>query len=168
MASRNYFEETDKGYNELVDTLNEIDDGDGVTIGVHAKDNDPASSEGEIGLAGLLSVHELGAYIEGTAFGDIEIPARPVLRPAVTENERRINDQIGDALESVLEGRMSRRQMWMRVGAKVVGYAQQRFGDESVLAPLADATIQNRRKGSSAPLLDTGNLKQSIDFVVQS
>ena len=56
MASGNYFEEKDMGYDDFIAALDELDDG-GVTIGVHAKDNDPADDDGDIGLAGLLAVH---------------------------------------------------------------------------------------------------------------
>lgn len=168
MADSNYFRETDKGYEDLLETFDDLADNEGVTIGVHAKDNEPADDQGSIGLAGLLSVHELGAFIEDSAFGDVRIPPRPVLRPAVSENTDKIGSRMEADLERVLDGNISTRVMYRRVGALVQGLSRSRFGDKSVLEPLSPVTVALRRKNSEAPLVDTGQLKQSIDYVVNA
>jgi hypothetical protein len=125
-----------------------IQDGRVVNVGVpegkHEADGTP--------VAMIAAVHEFGSPSRG-------IPERPFLRVAVQRNRltyirlNRIN------LVKMLRGQMTADQALGQLGEMAKGDVQTeiRNGD---FAPLKPATI--RRKGSSKPLIDTGQIVQSI------
>jgi len=158
--------EKDMGYDEFVDQMEALDDDTpGVTVGVHAKDNEVSDDEDSpIKMAGLLAIHEFGMEIEDTAFGDITIPERSTLRAAEKENRDKYYRMMKQRLPAVVLGDMSVGMMLRQVGAEAQGDVRKKFGSDD-LAPNAPATIAI--KGSSAPLIDSGQLRQSIDYVVE-
>jgi len=158
--------EKDRGFDEFMDQMEALDDGSaGVTVGVHSKDNEPSDDEdSEIRMAKLLSIHEFGMDIEGTRYGDITIPERSVLRSTEKENRDKYKDMMKDMLPAVLLGDMRVRTMLGRVGAAAQGDVREKFGSDD-LAPNAPLTVE--LKGSSAPLIDSGQLRQSIDYIVE-
>ena len=103
-------------------------------------------------VAMIAAVHEFGSPSQG-------IPERPFLRVAVQRHRleyirlNRIN------LVKMLRGQMTADQALGQLGEMAKGDVQTeiRNGD---FAPLKPATI--RRKGSSKPLIDTGQMVQSI------
>lgn len=116
----------------------------GIPQGAREEDGTP--------VAMVAAVHEYGSPSQG-------IPERPFLRVAVQKNRikyvrlNRIN------LVKMLRGQMSIEQALGQLGEMAKGDVQTeiRSGD---FAPLKPATI--KRKGSSRPLIDTGQMVQSI------
>ena len=108
-------------------------------------------------VAMIAAVHEFGSPSHG-------IPERPFLRVAVEKNRvkyvrlNRIN------LVKMLRGQMGMEQALGQLGEMAKGDVQSeiRNGD---FVPLKAATI--RRKGSSKPLIDTGQMVQSISWVLE-
>lgn len=153
----NEFREVDKGYDEWLEDLLGIEDDDPhVTIGVHSED----ASHKDIGInmAELMSIHE---------FGTEDIPARPVLRWGVGglgSNSRRLADVAKSAFKKVNEREIDVHTAFSLLGTEAVGLVQSLFGDRAILERNADATIL--MKGSAAPLIDTGQLRASIDYQV--
>ena len=98
-------------------------------------------------------------------YGTRRIPSRPFLRTAADKNQKdwaKLAQQVGGR---VIDGTMSAEQGLELIGNKMVGDIQQVIGNRSLLAPNAPATV--RRKGSDAPLIDTGQLRQAISFEVR-
>lgn len=109
----------------------------------------------------LISV--IGAIME---FGAPErkIPARPWLRPGIrsgTPDYIRLNRR---NLLRVLDGTMTSDMALKQLGAMAVGKVQAYIRVSSHFQALKAATI--RRKGSSKPLIDTGQLIQSVTYEV--
>ena len=105
-------------------------------------------------VAMVAAVHEYGSPSQG-------IPERPFLRVAVQKNRikyvrlNRIN------LVKMLRGQMGMEQALGQLGEMAKGDVQTeiRSGD---FTPLKPATIE--RKGSSRPLIDIGQMVQSIQW----
>ena len=127
-----------------------VDAGKVVNVGVPAG---PKEKDGTP-VAMVAAVHEYGSPSQG-------IPERPFLRVAVQKNRikyvrlNRIN------LVKMLRGQMGMEQALGQLGEMAKGdvQAEIRSGD---FTPLKEATI--KRKGSSRPLIDTGQMVQSIQW----
>ena len=118
----------------------------------------PASASGDKGvsLALIAAVHEFGSL-------DGRIPQRSFLRPAIEKNLEAFKRITFDSLVKVAEGRMPLSTAFGRLGQAAVSAVKTEMTTGSYV-PLKPATI--KRKGSSRPLIDTGNLRQSITYVV--
>ncbi len=95
-------------------------------------------------------------------FGTETIPERPFFRNALAESERGVSNILAKGIDTkkmVVDERLAGR-----VGAYVKGNIR-----DSITAlkepPNAPETV--KRKGSSDPLLDTGTLRNSVDWEVE-
>lgn len=104
----------------------------------------------------------VAAYNE---FGTAHIPARPFLRIASDKNQDKWQKLMGDVAARVTANQMGVQQAQKLLGNQAVGDVQKVIGNRGLLAPNKPATI--KKKGSSAPLIDSGNLRQSISFEVR-
>ncbi len=118
---------------------------------------------GSITYAEIATVHEFGS-------ADGAIPERSFLRSAFDENREKISKALERELlkivdDAVREGstRLVYRALG-RVGARVTGMVQAKIRN-GPFVPNAPMTIA--RKKSDKPLIDTGRLRQSIDFEVR-
>lgn len=116
----------------------------GVPEGKHEEDGTP--------VAMVAAVHEFGSPSQG-------IPERPFLRVAIQRNRQRLIRLNRINLVKMLRGQIGVEQALGQLGEMGKGDVQTeiRTGD---FTPLKDATI--KRKGSSKPLIDTGQMVQSI------
>lgn len=107
-------------------------------------------------IAMVAAVHEYGSPSQG-------IPERPFLRVAVQKNRAKYIRLNRLNLVRMLRGQMGMDQALGQLGEMAKGdvQAEIRSGD---FAPLKAATI--KRKGSSKPLIDTGQMVQSISWVL--
>ncbi|WDN61703.1 hypothetical protein [Xylella fastidiosa] len=126
-----------------------------VVVGIPAAHN--ARTEDGIGSAGLLAVHELGAPERG-------IPERSVVRRSISEHQDNYVALHRQHLRAVLRDAMSVETALDTLGAVAAGDVQATIRHAD-LPPLRQQTI--RRKGSSAPLIDTGQMLQSITYEVR-
>ena len=98
-------------------------------------------------------------------YGTSRIPKRPFMRIAEMQNRDkwfRLSEKVA---RNVLQGAMDVNQSLELIGNKIVGDIREVIGDRTLLVPNAPSTI--RQKGSDAPLIDTGQLRQSISFEVR-
>lgn len=110
-----------------------------------------------------LTNAELGAVLEhGTTDG--HIPARPFLRGTVDARESRYRKLLRGAADAVASGRMPLAQALGLVGEVVVGDVKQAIAD-GVPPPNAESTVI--AKGSGKPLIDQGQLRNSITYDVR-
>ena len=103
-------------------------------------------------VAMIAAVHEFGSPSQG-------IPERPFLRVAVQRNRQKYVRLNRINLVKMLRGQATVDQALGQLGEMAKGDVQTeiRSGD---FAPLKEAT--KKRKGSSRPLIDTGQMVQSI------
>lgn len=142
--------------------LNGVEVRVGLPAGKKHKDKKKAKGKGTakpeeptpIALIGM--VHEFGSQKVG-------IPERPWLRPGIRSGTpeyvalNRVN------LIRILRGELAPRTALALLGAMAVGKVQ-RFIRQGFFQPLSESTVKG--KGSSAPLIDTGQMIQSVVFEV--
>lgn len=108
--------------------------------------------------AELMYIHSYGSPINS-------IPARPTIEPAIEKNRVVIAQILRGGMAGTLTGNLASGDAALkRAGTFAVAKAKEMFGS-SELAPNAPSTI--RMKGSSAPLIDTGQLRNAITFVIR-
>jgi hypothetical protein len=119
----------------------------GVPRGVGNEENGTA-------VAMVAAVHEYGSPKQG-------IPERPFLRVSIQRNREKYVRLNRINLVRVVRGELTVEEALGQLGAMAAGDVQEtiRAGN---FAPLKPATV--KRKGSSAPLIDSGQLIQSIQW----
>lgn len=117
--------------------------------------------DGEKGEDGA-TVLEYGSYNE---FGTKDIPERSYIRSTIDERKRRIFGKAFNLQESIFLGKMSMEKALGIMGTLIKGNIVQKIVDLRSPAN-ADSTVQ--AKGSSNPLIDSGRLRQSIDYEVEA
>jgi hypothetical protein len=110
-----------------------------------------------------LSLAALGAIHE---FGTSRIPPRPFLATGVAVGRDRIREVSKAALLGIVRGKRSIAEGLAFVGMAAVASIQKVIADGGYFIALSQQTID--QKGSSKPLIDTGQLRQSITYVVTS
>lgn len=103
---------------------------------------------------------EVAAYNE---LGTEHIPARPFLRKSVDENVNKINSFMKAKVRDLTQG-VSGEQVLKEIGIFQKDLIQEKITSGG-FAPNADSTIA--KKGSSKPLIDTGRMRQSVNYVIQ-
>ncbi len=147
----------DFGYRRILRNLRQL--GKKADIGVFVGVRSGAGeSENGTSMALIAAVNEFGS-------SDGRVPERSFLRSTVDENNaaymNRLERATGRAID---QGRGVMRRELGLVGAKVAGDVQRKIRSLKE-PPNAPSTIA--RKGSSNPLIDTGRLRQSIDWEVR-
>ena len=129
-----------------------------VLVGIPAGEN--ARNSGEINNAALLYIHTHGSPLRN-------IPARPVIEPAIEDAKDRIAREIRLALEAAGDGRADAAEQYLeRAGMAAQNASRAWFTNpNNHWAPNSPRTIA--QKGSSRPLIDTGSLRKSIIYVVR-
>lgn len=143
-----------------------------VTVGVHASDGaQPKDGDdgGDMSLIDVAIIHEFGAPEAG-------IPARSFIREWADENADQHKAALRRAGKAIINGVASGgagggvravagpEQELGRVGARFVGEVQRRIS-AGIEPELKQRTID--RKGSSTPLIDTGQLRSSVAHEVK-
>ena len=90
-------------------------------------------------------------------------PARPFLRQTVENNENKINTFCSKEAKKMLEGGTA-EQCLDKIGVFMKGLVQKTIRDGD-FEPNAASTI--RKKGSDKPLIDTGRMRQSVNYHVK-
>lgn len=112
--------------------------------------------EGEITNAQLMFIHSEGSPVRN-------IPPRPVIDITLKEEKEKINQKFKKALNVILNGGNPSVEL-EKLGIYITNKIKAKFGSED-LAPLQPSTI--KAKGSDRPLIDTGQLRNSITYVVR-
>ncbi|MCL2829844.1 MAG: hypothetical protein FWD77_03780 [Betaproteobacteria bacterium] len=125
-----------------------VDKGLRIKVGIPG---DKQNGEGE-------SLAEIGRRNE---FGTRTTPERPFLRTSVRNNRQKYNALNRKNLKAVLEEKMTVAQALDVLGMTAAADMQSEIANGH-FAPLKPATI--KRKGSSKPLIDSGQMRQAITF----
>lgn len=96
------------------------------------------------------------------------VPPRPIIEPAIEANIEVLAKGLKKAMEHFLEGDKENGESELnRVGLRAQGYVRGWFTDpRNNWPPNAPSTVQ--RKGSDRPLIDTGELRKSITYIVKT
>lgn len=127
-----------------------------VKAGVLAKDGSKQHSEG-ITVFQIGMIHEFGAP-------EKNIPRRSFIRVPIENNIKEITKLIENNHKLVSENSMSAKVALDRIGLKAQNTIKESFRNNDWKAN-SEATI--KRKGSSRPLIDTGQLIGSISYIVE-
>lgn len=117
-----------------------------------AKDHD--GNDSEVDLCDVAMFNELGTSTS---------PSRPFLRKSVDENADKINRFMKTQLQRIKNGDADAEDVMKAIGTFQKGLVQKKIRDGE-FEPNAPSTIS--KKGSSKPLIDTGHMRQSVNFVV--
>jgi hypothetical protein len=112
---------------------------------------------GPMTLLEIAAIHEFGAP-------EANIPQRSFIRGPIDANIGRIHDAQRTAARQIIGRKVDGKTAVARLGALGQGICQQAIS-QGIAPPNADATIA--RKGSSTPLVDTGQLRSAITFAAE-
>jgi hypothetical protein len=102
----------------------------------------------------------IGEIAERHEFG-LGVPQRSFIRAWYNENQSKILDDIRKLTKAALDGKMPAKRAFELLGARFQGDIQKRMS--AGIAP-ANAPATVKRKGSSTPLIDTGQLRSAISW----
>jgi hypothetical protein len=117
----------------------------------------PHAGDADLTLAQLGMIHEYGAPAA-------HIPERPFLRPALRNGQPQLARASGKLLFEVQNGTLTKFAALSRLGLLGVRLVQENIV-HGEFTPLKPATI--KRKGSSKPLIDTGQMMQSVTYAIE-
>lgn len=113
-------------------------------------------ADGDATLVEVATAHEFGAG---------PIPERSFIRRTIREKERAIVGLQAKLTAQVVEGRLTMERALQLIGAFVAGEIKKRIAEGAPIPPpLKAATIE--AKGSSRPLVDTGQLAGAVAWEV--
>lgn len=127
-----------------------------VLIGVPYKAN-VIHKDTKINMATLLAIHALGLPSRG-------IPKRDPLLPAIEQNSDKYVRLLAQGIKNTLADGGDPRQVYEKLGLEATNDVKQYFVSGNFV-PLSQKTID--AKGSSKPLISTGELRNSITFDVR-
>lgn len=111
-----------------------------------------------------LTIAEIGAIHEFGAPG-ANIPERPFLHPGIREGGDQIARLSQVLLFQLQNGEITKNDALEQLGLLGVRLVQEKIRNGEFV-PLSPRTIA--RKGSSQPLIDTGQMIQSVTFAIES
>lgn len=103
---------------------------------------------------------DIAAYNE---LGTENIPSRPFMRDSVDNHAEQINAFLKNQMALLAKGQTTAEQMMKSIGVFQKGLVQAEIVDGD-FEPNAPSTI--KKKGSDKPLIDTGKMRQSVNFVI--
>ncbi len=131
-----------------------------------------------VGIPESAGNHD-GAPISNAAIGYIQetgspvnnIPPRPFLVPGVAAIQDEVAARLGKAAQGALDGQADTVQRNMAAAGLIAQNSVRRtINDGNGFAPLAERTLSaRRRRGRTGekPLIDTGQLRNSIIYVIR-
>lgn len=125
-----------------------------VYIGIPSSTN---ARQGASNNATIAAVHEMGAPSRG-------IPARPFLIPTMQNNADKYTMLMAQGFRNALQDKEKAAEVYEKIGL-VASSDVKDYIVSGQFVPLKQSTID--RKGSSKPLIDTGELRNSISYEVK-
>ena len=154
----------DNGWREMMARARELANGPRVRVGIlddEPKKVAPGDEPTPLSLVEIAGIHEFGAP-------DAGIPQRSFIRATVDQRADDIARLLQVQAQKAIEGKITAEQALEQTGAKVVSWVQRTITSQ-IPPPLAPATLAkktvNGRVGN-VPLVNTGQLKSSITYVV--
>lgn len=111
-------------------------------------------------MSQLACVMEYGVKIGKKTY----IPPRPMLRLTGRLKSKNWVQQAGKLAKSVLEGKAKGNTAQHTLGALIADDIKDVMNTSSLFAENRPSTV--RKKGKNTPLIDTGELRDAVDYVV--
>jgi len=118
----------------------------------------------DIGIFGAKSGSDMVQKASQNEFGTERIPERSFIRAGIDKHKVAYIKFMKKAAANIAAGVASKKTALMLLGAKAKGDIQT-YIDIGKFEPNAPFTIA--KKGSSKPLIDTGRMRQSVDYAVE-
>ncbi|HEY3987946.1 MAG TPA: hypothetical protein VGM02_01525 [Acidobacteriaceae bacterium] len=117
---------------------------------------------GEVTNAQLLFIHTNGSPLRN-------ITARPVIQPAIKapDNAKRISAELKQAAQSILEGDPDAAHQHLEKAGTLGANASKRWFTDPRNGWRGNAESTIEAKGSDKPLIDTGELRRDLTYVVK-
>jgi phage gpG-like protein len=154
----------DMGFKDFMKFLKDAEDGPIVKVGVLGTPENIAPDTDGISLVGYASVNEFGTDKAGKN-KNVTIPERSFIRSTVDEKKRSIASKSAHMQRRLFTGKSSIEQALGLMGEHIQNHIQDKIINLKD-PPNKPSTI--KKKGSSNPLVDTGRLKNSISYEVDS
>ncbi len=107
-----------------------------------------------------VSVAEIAAFNE---LGTSDTPARPFMKQSFEKHEKELQAACDQVNKAIIAGRSAEQALDV-LGVTAKGIVQEEIADGD-FAPNAPSTV--KKKGSDKPLIDTGHMRQSVNYVVK-
>lgn len=139
----------DRGYNAIMRALGLMPDSVTAYVGLRGADDS-----------------ELVEHAAANEFGtqDGSIPERSFLRSTVAEHQAKYQKQLDKAVGDAVDGKAPLAKGLGLLGERAKRDVQRKIRD---LKEPPNAALTIALKGSSNPLIDTGRMRQSIDYVIE-
>lgn len=118
---------------------------------------------GPINNAALMYIHEHGAP-------EANIPARPVIRPAIKSIQKQVVRMLRGVALDALGGRPGAVMQGLNAIGILAQNAMRRVITTGPFVPLSERTLAARRargRTGTKPLIDTGQLRRALTYVVR-
>lgn len=142
-------------YDKFKQSLKKISKVD-LLVGVPQEETQREAGSKSITNAELMFIHTNGSPIRN-------IPKRPTIEPTINENKARITKMFSEGVKNALSNDGSTKDL-EKLGIWLTNKIKAKFGSDE-LAPDSPATIA--KKKSDRPLIDTGQLRNSITYVIR-
>lgn len=130
-----------------------------VLVGV-PQEKSSRKGSGKVTNAELLFIHTNGSPVRG-------IPARPVLQPAIENDKERVGEMLGKAIDAATSGNKEQVVPALeRAGQYGANICRAWFTNPSNSWE-SNSEETKKRKKSSRPLIDTGEMRKSITYIVR-
>lgn len=149
--------DTDRGFRALIRRVTDASKPVRLTVGIHSEEGgEAAEGEGEgLTMSELGEIHEFG----------LGVPRRSFIADWADETLEKKKAQMSAMAKAVVQGKIESIEVGLeRLGNLYVAEVQARIVAH-IPPPLSEITIA--RKGSSTPLVDTGQLKSAITYRVE-
>jgi hypothetical protein len=159
----------DFGFKKLNSELKKLEQKPFVKIGVQGKDASDDKTvrnyDGSISKLSGITVVEIANFHE---FG-LGVPERSFLRSTLDENRNKYTNIVKELRTEITKGVWDTKTALEILGQKIVSDVKQKIYD-GIPPELAESTIQNKTvagRTGETPLIDTGQLVQSITYTVE-
>lgn len=104
-------------------------------------------------------------YIHAHGSALWRIPPRPVLEPSIDYNKNTLSKQLGAVAKAALAGQDPNMEL-QKAGIMAQNFARDWFTNPgNMWPPNAESTV--KQKGSDRPMVDTGELRRAITYIVK-
>jgi len=132
-----------------------------VYVGV-PEDKSNRQGKAKVTNAALVYLHTHGSPLQG-------IPARPIIEPAISapDNKALIARELGEAARAVLSHKPGETRSRLDRAGMLGRNAAIRWFTDGRNGWAANRPSTAKRKGSDRPLIDTGQMRRSITYLVE-
>lgn len=109
------------------------------------------------------AAYEMYIHSHGSALW--KAPPRPVLEPSIEHNKEALSQQLGKVAKAALNGQDPNTELG-KAGMMAQNFARDWFTNPANLWP-PNSPVTIKKKGSDRPLIDTGELRRAITYVVK-